>query len=81
MQIETLKVFCDLVESHSFSQAAVRNFITQSAVSQQIRGLEARFETPLFVREGRAISLTPRAASCTRAPASSWNGSARSSSR
>jgi LysR family transcriptional regulator, transcriptional activator of the cysJI operon len=59
MQIETLKVFCDLVESRSFSQAAVRNFITQSAVSQQIRGLEARFETPLFVREGRAISLTP----------------------
>ena len=59
MQIETLKVFCDLVESRSFSQAAVRNFITQSAVSQQIRGLEARYETPLLVREGRAISLTP----------------------
>lgn len=59
MQIETLKVFCDLVESNSFSQAAVRNFITQSAVSQQIRVLEARFETPLFVREGRAISPTP----------------------
>ena len=59
MQIETLKVFCDLVESNSFSQAAVRNFITQSAVSQQIRALEARFETPLFVREGRRISPTP----------------------
>jgi DNA-binding transcriptional LysR family regulator len=59
MQIETLKVFCDLVESNSFSQAAVRNFITQSAVSQQIRVLEARFETPLFVREGRRISATP----------------------
>ncbi len=59
MQIETLKVFCDLVESRSFSQAAVRNSITQSAVSQQIRGLETRFETPLFVREGRTISLTP----------------------
>ena len=59
MQIETLKVFCDLVESRSFSQAAVRNFITQSAVSQQIRGLETRFETPLLVREGRTISPTP----------------------
>lgn len=59
MQIETLKVFCDLVESRSFSQAAVRNFITQSAVSQQIRGLEARFEVPLFVRQGRTISTTP----------------------
>ena len=39
MQIETLKVFCDLVETASFSQAAVLNSITQSAVSQQIRAL------------------------------------------
>jgi len=58
MQIETLKVFCDLVESRSFSQAAVRNFITQSAVSQQIRNLEARFETPLLIRNGRSIEPT-----------------------
>ena len=37
MHIETLKVFCDLVDLESFSLAAERNFITQSAVSQQIR--------------------------------------------
>ncbi len=60
MQIETLKVFCDLVESRSFSQAAVRNFVTQSAVSQQIKNLESRFETTLLVRDGR--SMTPTAA-------------------
>jgi DNA-binding transcriptional LysR family regulator len=58
MQIETLKVFCDLVESGSFSQAAVRNFVTQSAVSQQIKNLESRFETALLVRDGRAVSAT-----------------------
>jgi DNA-binding transcriptional LysR family regulator len=29
MQIETLKIFCDLVESKSFSQAAEANFVTQ----------------------------------------------------
>lgn len=59
VQIETLKVFCDLVESRSFSRAAVRNFITQSAVSQQVKNLESRFETQLLRRDGKAISPTP----------------------
>lgn len=58
MQIESLKVFCDLVESRSFSQAAVRNFVTQSAVSQQVKNLEIRFEKPLLVRDGRSVSTT-----------------------
>ena len=58
MQVETLKVYCDLVESGSFSQSATRNFITQSAVSQQIRALESRFNTALLVREGKAVYPT-----------------------
>jgi DNA-binding transcriptional LysR family regulator len=60
MQIETLKIFCDLVESQSFSQAAERNFITQSAVSQQVRGLEEKFKRRLLerVRGRREIRLT-----------------------
>lgn len=60
MQIETLKIFCDLVETRSFSQAAERNFVTQSAVSQQVRGLEARFKRRLLerVRGRRDLSLT-----------------------
>ena len=58
MQIETLKVFCDLVESRSFSQAAVRNFITQSAVSQQVKNLESRYETQLLRRDGRSATAT-----------------------
>jgi DNA-binding transcriptional LysR family regulator len=56
MQIETLKVFCDLVESRSFSRAAVRNFITQSAVSQQVKNLEIRFETQLLRRDGKSVT-------------------------
>jgi DNA-binding transcriptional LysR family regulator len=59
MQIETLKVFCDLVESRSFSRAAVRNDISQSAVSQQIKNLEARFGTQLLCRDGKTVSPTP----------------------
>jgi DNA-binding transcriptional LysR family regulator len=53
MHLETLKVFCDLIDCGSFSQSAARNFITQSAVSQQIRALESKFDTTLLVRRGR----------------------------
>lgn len=61
MHIETLKVFCDLVDLHSFSLAAERNFITQSAVSQQIRALEEKFKRQLLerVRGRREVKLTP----------------------
>jgi LysR family transcriptional regulator, transcriptional activator of the cysJI operon len=60
MQLETLKIFCDLVETGSFSQAAERNFVTQSAVSQQVRGLEERFKRRLLerVRGRREVRLT-----------------------
>lgn len=61
MHIETLKIFCDLVDLQSFSLAAERNFITQSAVSQQIRALEDKFKRRLLerVRGRREIKLTP----------------------
>ncbi|MGI8469767.1 MAG: LysR family transcriptional regulator [Pyrinomonadaceae bacterium] len=60
MHIETLKVFCDLVETQSFSLAAERNFITQSAVSQQIKTLEEKFKRRLLerVRGRREVRLT-----------------------
>ena len=61
MHIETLKVFCDLVEMQSFSLAAERNFVTQSAVSQQVRALEEKFKRRLLerVRGRREVRLTP----------------------
>src|SRR5918912_379837 len=60
MHIETLKIFCDLVETDSFSQAAERNFVTQSAVSQQVRSLEEKFKRRLLerVRGRREVRLT-----------------------
>ena len=42
MQIESLKVFCDLAETKSFTKAAQINNVTQSAVSQTISALERR---------------------------------------
>jgi DNA-binding transcriptional LysR family regulator len=59
MQIETLKVFCDVVETRSFSAAAAQNFVTQSAVSQQIRALENRFDRKLVERTRGNVRPTP----------------------
>jgi DNA-binding transcriptional LysR family regulator len=61
VHIETLKVFCDLVDLESFSLAAERNFVTQSAVSQQIRALEEKFKRRLLerIRGRREVKLTP----------------------
>jgi DNA-binding transcriptional LysR family regulator len=53
MHLETLKTFCDLVELGSFSKAAAANFISQSAVSQQIKLLEERFNRQLIERSRR----------------------------
>lgn len=59
MHLETLKTFCDLVETGSFSRAAALNYISQSAVSQQVKTLEARFGVELIERSSRKkLSLT-----------------------
>jgi len=58
MHIESLKVFCDLIETRSFSKAASKNFISQSAVSQQIKALEDRFERKLVERSRNGLAPT-----------------------
>jgi DNA-binding transcriptional LysR family regulator len=59
MHIETLKVFCDVVEMRSFSAAASHNYVTQSAVSQQIRALEEKYGRKLMERTRGHVRLTP----------------------
>jgi len=58
MQIESLKVFCDLAESESFTKAAQINNVTQSAVSQQISSLERMFKSLLIERSKKRFRLT-----------------------
>src|SRR5438045_1278341 len=58
MQIESLKVFCDLVETESFTKAAQINQVTQSAVSQQISSLERLFNSLLIERSKKNFRLT-----------------------
>jgi DNA-binding transcriptional LysR family regulator len=58
MQIESLKVFCDLAETESFTRAAQINDVTQSAVSQQITSLERFFKSLLIERSKKKFRLT-----------------------
>ncbi len=59
MQIESLKVFCDLAETESFTKAAQINEVTQSAVSQTISTLEKQFKSLLIERSKKNFRLTP----------------------
>jgi DNA-binding transcriptional LysR family regulator len=58
MHIESLKVFCDLIDTRSFSKAAAKNFISQSAVSQQVRAFEEKFERTLVERSRKGLVPT-----------------------
>ena len=59
MHIQSFKVFSDLAETASFSKAATSNGITQSAVSQQVRGLEKKFRVKLIERGKKNFCLPP----------------------
>lgn len=58
MLLSYLRVFCDIVETGSFSKAAARNFVSQPAVSQQVKSLEEHFHQKLIERSPQGITLT-----------------------
>ena len=61
MQLESLtslKMFCDLVETKSFTKTAQINGVTISAVSQQIKSLEQRLKSPLTERNQKNFRLS-----------------------
>jgi DNA-binding transcriptional LysR family regulator len=53
-----LRYFVEIADSGSFSAAAERLFIAQSALSRQIMALENQLNTPLFERTARQPRLT-----------------------
>jgi DNA-binding transcriptional LysR family regulator len=59
MQLEALKIFCEVARCRSFSQAAAASDMTQSAVSQIVRMLEDRLGVQLIDRGKRPLQLTP----------------------
>jgi len=58
LYIDMLKVFRDVAETKSFSEAANRNYITQSAVSQQIAFIERLFDKKMIIRGKGKFALT-----------------------
>lgn len=59
MLLKQMEYFCALVERGSFTKAATACFVSQSAISQQIKQLESDLGCALLERTGRAFSLTP----------------------
>lgn len=59
MEVHQLEIFASVAEFLSFTKAAERLFMTQSAVSHQIARLEREMGCELFERQGRTVSLTP----------------------
>ncbi|MDJ0906475.1 MAG: LysR substrate-binding domain-containing protein [Woeseiaceae bacterium] len=53
-----LRTFCVAARHESFTQAADELFITASAVSHQVKGLEQELDVQLFVRGSRELKLT-----------------------
>jgi DNA-binding transcriptional LysR family regulator len=58
VQLETLKLFCDVVRLRSFSQGAAQNGVTQSAASQAIQQLETELDAQLLDRSRRPLQPT-----------------------
>ena len=58
LDLYKLQVFSIVVQEGSFSAAAERLYITQSAVSQHIKELEARLGRQVFRRGWRGVTLT-----------------------
>jgi len=58
MHVETLRIFCDLADSRSFSKTAEKHLLSQSAVSQQLAQLELAHKCQLVTRKKRPIELT-----------------------
>ena len=58
LSLYKLEIFAVVVAAGSFSAAAERLLMTQSAVSQHIQDLEASLGTQLFTRGRRGVTLT-----------------------
>ncbi len=58
LHLDLFKVFCDLAWTRSFSKTAAQNYLTQSAVSQQLAFLERHFGRKLVDRGEGRFALT-----------------------
>jgi DNA-binding transcriptional LysR family regulator len=59
MQLESLRLYCDVVRLRSFSRAADESFVSQSAASQSIQQIEQHLGVTLIDRTKRPFVVTP----------------------
>ena len=59
INLETVRLFVDLVDTGSFSRAAEKNFVSQSAVSQRLRVMEQEYGQVLLDRGQGRGQVTP----------------------
>lgn len=64
MQIEMLKIYCDVIDLGSFSKAAEANDVTQSMASQAVRKLEEYFNSRLIDRSHRPWRVSGQGRLC-----------------
>jgi DNA-binding transcriptional LysR family regulator len=64
MNIETLRIFCDVVQHQSFSRGATLNDVSQSAATQSVHRVEKYFGVQLVDRSKRPFVLTPEGQAC-----------------
>ncbi|NMH66424.1 LysR family transcriptional regulator [Shewanella salipaludis] len=58
IELRHLRTLMALKESGSLAAAAKKRFVTQSALSHQIKELETRINSPIFVRKSKPLSFT-----------------------
>ena len=64
MNIDTLRIFCDVVQHQSFSRGAAMNNVSQSAATQSVHRVERHFGVQLVDRSKRPFVLTPEGQAC-----------------
>lgn len=59
ISMRQLRYFVEIIEAGSYTQAAERLFVAQSALSRHIKELESTVEVQLLLRDSKPLKMTP----------------------